>query len=154
MGSGTSSRTRKRIEDPPARRVGGEACTGNSDFPGGCLRTYTYVHPEGVQFPNAEPDVSTMRAVTTLEHSTRPLEAPIPTTHRPIDVAWAALTVLVPVMVTLIGKMGAVDLAYHVRTGDMILRTGSIPRVDTFTFTVFGRPWLDQQWLAQVVFAT
>ena len=45
MGSGTSSRTRKRIEDPPARRVGGEACTGNSDFPGGCLRTYTYVHP-------------------------------------------------------------------------------------------------------------
>ncbi len=94
-----------------------------------------------------------MRAVTTLEHSTRPLEAPIPTTRRPIDVAWAALTVLVPVIVTLIGKMGAVDLAYHVRTGDMILRTGSIPRVDTFTFTVFGRPWLDQQWLAQVVFA-
>jgi hypothetical protein len=94
-----------------------------------------------------------MRAVTTLEHSTRPLEAPSRTARRPIDVAWAALTVLVPVIVTLIGKMGAVDLAYHVRTGDMILRTGSIPRVDTFTFTVFGKPWLDQQWLAQVVFA-
>ena len=68
--------------------------------------------------------------------------------------AWASLTALVPALVTLLSKMGAVDLAYHVRTGDMILATRSIPRVDSFTFTVFNRPWLDQQWLAQVVFAT
>ena len=67
--------------------------------------------------------------------------------------AWASLTALVPAIVTLLSKMGAVDLAYHVRTGDMILATRSIPNVDTFTFTVRGQPWLDQQWLAQVVFS-
>ena len=94
-----------------------------------------------------------MPAVATVEHSTRPLEVSRAAERRPIDVAWAALTALVPAVVTLLGKMGAVDLAYHVRTGTMILNTGSIPRVDTFTFTVFGHPWLDQQWLAQVVFA-
>jgi len=94
-----------------------------------------------------------MRAVTTLEHAARSAPVAARPGRRPIDLAWASLTALVPAIVTLVGKMGAVDLAYHVRTGDMILSSGSIPRVDTFTFTVYGRPWLDQQWLAQVVFA-
>src|SRR4051794_10574233 len=48
--------------------------------------------------------------------------------------------------------MGAIDLAYHIRAGEDVLH-GNIPRVDTYTFTVNGAPWLDQQWLAQGVFA-
>lgn len=48
--------------------------------------------------------------------------------------------------------MGAIDLAYHIRAGQDVLH-GNIPRVDTYTFTVAGAPWLDQQWLAQGVFA-
>jgi hypothetical protein len=48
--------------------------------------------------------------------------------------------------------MGAIDLAYHIRAGEDVLH-GNIPRVDTYTFTVAGTPWLDQQWLAQGVFA-
>jgi hypothetical protein len=59
---------------------------------------------------------------------------------------------LVPVIVSLVSRMGAIDLAYHVRVGEEILR-GAFPRVDTFTFTAAGEPWTDQQWLAQVVFA-
>ena len=47
----------------------------------------------------------------------------------------------------------AVDLAYQVRAGDEILRSGLIPAVDTYTFTVAGTPWMDQQWLAQVLLA-
>jgi hypothetical protein len=49
--------------------------------------------------------------------------------------------------------MGSTDLAYHLRTGDLILATGSIPRVDTYTFSVPGAPWLDQQWGAQALLA-
>ena len=30
---------------------------------------------------------------------------------------------------------------------------GVIPAVDTYTFTVAGTPWTDQQWLAQVLLA-
>src|SRR3954452_5166212 len=55
-------------------------------------------------------------------------------------------------IVSLLSKMGAIDLAYHIRAGEDVLH-GNIPRFDTYTFTVAGAPWLDQQWLAQGVFA-
>ena len=44
--------------------------------------------------------------------------------------------------------MSTVDLTYHVRLGEQILH-GSLPRVDTFTFSAPGGTWTDQQWLAQ-----
>src|SRR2546422_766618 len=71
--------------------------------------------------------------------------------RRPIDLAWASLVVLVPVVVALLSRMGTTDLTYHIRAGDGILATHSLPRVDTYTFSVAGRPWLDQQWGAQIV---
>jgi hypothetical protein len=70
-----------------------------------------------------------------------------------IDGVWALLPVLVPAIVTLMSTMVAIDLAYHVRAGDLIISTHSIPRADTFTFTMAGRPWLDQQWGAQLLMA-
>jgi hypothetical protein len=79
--------------------------------------------------------------------------APEQTRRRPIDVAWASLVVLVPVMVALLSRMGTTDLTYHVRAGEGILSTHSLPQVDTYTFTAVGRPWLDQQWGAQLLFA-
>jgi hypothetical protein len=45
----------------------------------------------------------------------------------------------------------AVDLAYQVRAGDEIVRTATLPGIDTWTFTVAGTTWTDQQWLAQVL---
>ena len=42
--------------------------------------------------------------------------------------------------------------AYHVRAGASIVSGAGIPRSDTWTFTVPGGPWVDQQWLAQVIF--
>jgi hypothetical protein len=68
-----------------------------------------------------------------------------------IDFAWAALPVLLPAIVALGSRMRAIDLAYHVRLGEQILSLHAIPRVDTFTFSVPGRGWTDQQWLAQVM---
>jgi hypothetical protein len=70
-----------------------------------------------------------------------------------IDGVWAALPVLIPVLVTLMGRMVAIDLAYHVRAGNLILDLHTIPRVDTFSFSVAGSPWLDQQWGAQLAMA-
>jgi hypothetical protein len=72
--------------------------------------------------------------------------------RHPLEVAWASLTFFVPMIVSLLSKMGAIDLAYHIRAGEDVLH-GNIPRFDTYTFTVAGAPWLDQQWLAQGVFA-
>ena len=69
------------------------------------------------------------------------------------DRLWVFLAIALPALVALIVPLPAVDLAYQVRTGDLILATGSIPAVDTYTFTATGAPWTDQQWLAQVLLA-
>jgi hypothetical protein len=79
-----------------------------------------------------------------------PREARSSRFERPIDAAWVAIACLVPVIVGLISRMGATDLAYHLRAGNEILH-GSIPRFDTYTFSVRGDPWTDQQWGAQAV---
>src|SRR5262245_45961924 len=66
---------------------------------------------------------------------------------------WAALAVLLPALAALIADLSSVDLAYQLRAGGEILDGLGIPRSDTWTFTAFGQPWLDQQWGAQVILA-
>ena len=66
---------------------------------------------------------------------------------------WAFLAVGLPVLASLIGNLSAVDLAYHLRAGEMTLDTGRIPMTDTFTFTAAGASWMNQQWGAQVILA-
>lgn len=49
--------------------------------------------------------------------------------------------------------MGDFDVWWHVRTGQLILERGAVPRVDWFTYTNSGRPWIDLYWLFQIVMA-
>jgi hypothetical protein len=70
-----------------------------------------------------------------------------------LDRLWMLVGVLVPVFRVWVIPMGTVDLAYHVRLGDAMLRGAGIPRTDTLSFTAAGRPWTDQQWAAQLVLA-
>jgi hypothetical protein len=69
------------------------------------------------------------------------------------DRLWIVIAVVLPGLVALIVPMPAVDLAYQVRVGGDILLTGAVPVVDTWTFTVAGTSWVDQQWLSQVLLA-
>jgi hypothetical protein len=66
---------------------------------------------------------------------------------------WAFLAVGLPVLASLIANLSSVDLAYHLRAGEMTLSTGRIPTSDTFTFTATGVHWLNQQWGAQALLA-
>jgi hypothetical protein len=66
---------------------------------------------------------------------------------------WAVLAVALPALAALIASMSTIDLAYQLRAGAEILDGHGIPRVDTWTFTVSGQPWHDQQWGAQVLLA-
>lgn len=45
------------------------------------------------------------------------------------------------------------DLLWHVKTGEMILADGHVPRVDTFSHTYEGHPWIAKEWLGQVIMA-
>jgi hypothetical protein len=67
---------------------------------------------------------------------------------------WAATAVFIPVL--LIGGLPlvAIDLAYQLRAGDIMLDTHAVLRTDVFSAAAYGRPWLNQQWLAQIVLAT
>jgi hypothetical protein len=42
------------------------------------------------------------------------------------------------------------DTWWHLRSGEYILRTRSIPRHDVFSHTMTGKPWIDHGWLAQI----
>lgn len=42
------------------------------------------------------------------------------------------------------------DVYWHLRTGDLIRQTGSIPHTDIYTFTREGTPWIDLHWIFQV----
>jgi hypothetical protein len=70
-----------------------------------------------------------------------------------LDRLWLFLAVALPALVSLIVALPAVDLAYAIRAGAAILASRAIPGADTYTFTVAGLPWVDQQWLAQVALA-
>jgi hypothetical protein len=45
------------------------------------------------------------------------------------------------------------DLWMHILTGRAILRTGHIPRFDTYSYSAAGMPWHNHEWLAQVALA-
>ncbi|CAG0936229.1 hypothetical protein TFLX_05095 [Thermoflexales bacterium] len=43
------------------------------------------------------------------------------------------------------------DMYWHLRTGQFILETRTIPAADPFSWTAFGAPWVDVHWLSQVI---
>lgn len=66
---------------------------------------------------------------------------------------WAFVAVVLPAVTALEARMNTIDAAYNIRAGEIMLRTYGLVRTDTFTFTAAGRPWLNQQWMAQVFLA-
>jgi len=64
------------------------------------------------------------------------------------------VAVAAPVVVALRFSLSTIDLAYLIRSGEFMLDTGDILRRDVFTFTVSGQEWLNQQWGAEIVFAS
>src|ERR671930_2130958 len=83
------------------------------------------------------------------EEPPRPLRRRLP--RLTLSHTWVVLALVLPAIVLLGLSLSAVDLAYHIRAGNIMLRTHHVIRTDSFSFTAFGRPWLDQQWGAQIL---
>ncbi len=66
---------------------------------------------------------------------------------------WAFAAVALPVVAALRATIVTNDLAYQIRAGNLMLHSHHLLRIDTFTFTAAGRPWVDQQWGSQILFA-
>ena len=43
------------------------------------------------------------------------------------------------------------DIGWHIRTGELILATHSLPRTDPFSSTMQGQPWLAWEWLYDIL---
>jgi hypothetical protein len=65
---------------------------------------------------------------------------------------WAITAVAIPVMRAQ-WPLATIDLAYHLRAGEIMLDTHAVLRTDVFSAAAYGKPWLNQQWLAQVILA-
>jgi hypothetical protein len=70
-----------------------------------------------------------------------------------LDALWTTIAIALPVAATWLSRTQAVDLAYQVRAGGIMLDTHHLLSTDLFTFTVAGQAWLNQQWAAEVFFA-
>jgi hypothetical protein len=69
------------------------------------------------------------------------------------SLAWTAIAVLAAVGLTWMMQTQALDLAYQLRAGEIMLEDGAVLRTDTFTYTVARDAWFNQQWGAQVLLA-
>ncbi len=65
-----------------------------------------------------------------------------------IFIALLGVLAFTPLSVKLLGDAG---IGWHIRTGQQILTTRAIPRVDSFSSTMQGRPWFAWEWLYDVV---
>lgn len=61
-----------------------------------------------------------------------------------VFVAMLSVLVFTPVSVRLLGDAG---IGWHIRTGQQIVVTHSIPRADPFSSTMHGKPWFAWEWM-------
>ena len=70
---------------------------------------------------------------------------------------YLALLLSVLLLAVALGSSGTIfndgDVSWHIATGQWILDHRAIPRVDPFSFTWAGKPWVPIEWLAEVVMA-
>ena len=65
-----------------------------------------------------------------------------------IFIALLGVLVFTPLSMRLLGDAG---IGWHIRTGQEILASHAVPRVDSFSSTVRGQPWFAWEWLYDVV---
>ena len=52
-----------------------------------------------------------------------------------------------------VGLLGDGDTGYHIKTGEYILDTGKVPRVDIYSFITPPLKWTAHEWLAETIMA-
>src|SRR5580700_8521210 len=61
-----------------------------------------------------------------------------------------AATLVVLAVLTVRSRFNEPDLWWHLKTGEIIWNTHSIPRTDLFSFTTNNHAWIAHEWLSQV----
>ncbi len=80
--------------------------------------------------------------------SNRGSRIPAPT----LEQLWLGLPVFMLTLKAFLFPLPLLDFWWHLRMGQIILETRTIPHVDVFSFTATGQPFVVQNWLAEIVF--
>jgi len=72
------------------------------------------------------------------------LRLAVPSVADAFFLAVLGAVVFTPLAVRLLGDAG---VGWHIRTGQLILQTHAIPRLDPFSSTMAGKPWFAWEWL-------
>lgn len=67
------------------------------------------------------------------------------------DLIFVALLVLLGFTNLSVRLLGDAGIGWHIRTGQMILATHSVPHTDPFSSTMAGQPWFAWEWLYDVI---
>jgi len=68
------------------------------------------------------------------------------------DLLWLGIGLLPLILIVLLLPVSPQDYWWYLRLGQDILRTHSVPSVDTYSFTRAGAPYFYPSWLAAVIF--
>jgi len=50
------------------------------------------------------------------------------------------------------GGMGDPDIWWHLRNAEYLINFHQLPRIDLYSFTVAGHPWINHEWLSEIPF--
>src|SRR2546427_7267654 len=69
-----------------------------------------------------------------------------------IEHLWLGLPLVLVVWISFGHPLQLLDFWWHLKAGEIIVTSGSIPRTDLFSFTAAGEPFVLQSWLAEGLF--
>src|SRR5512139_2129203 len=65
---------------------------------------------------------------------------------------WYAIPLFFAAARGFLAPLSLLDFYWHLKLGQVIFETRSIPRTDIFSFTASGKAFVNQSWLADVLF--
>jgi hypothetical protein len=69
-----------------------------------------------------------------------------------IEHIWLAFPLVLVLCFGFLLKLRLVDFWWHLKIGEIIVKTRSLPSTDLFSFTAAGRPFILQNWLVEVIY--
>jgi len=69
-----------------------------------------------------------------------------------IEHLWLGLPVFALLWKSFLFPLPFLDFWWHLKIGEVIATTRSIPRIDLFSFTAAGQPFIVQNWLAELLY--
>ncbi len=68
-----------------------------------------------------------------------------------IEHLWRVVPFLLVIWISSLAPLPALDFWWHLKAGEIIWATGSIPTVDVFSYTAAGKSYLLQNWLGEII---